>query len=254
MTQPRVTTAIATSDETSITVRGRDLVHELIGKFSFTELLYFHITGREASAAETRLLDACLVTLMEHGWTPSALIARLAHDSNPSQTQIGMAAGLLAIGDVFAGTMEGCGRLLAEGLSAPDTDTWCSEVVQRHRSARKAMPGFGHPFHKPDDPRPPRLFQIAAELGRAEAEIALLKRLSAALDEAAGRHITINATGAMAAVLHGIGVPPALMRGVSVVSRAGGLLGHIAEEEETHAAREVWRLAEEHIPYRGDAT
>ena len=120
-------------------------------------------------------------------------------------------------------------------------------------TARRArpMPGFGHPFHKPDDPRPPRLFQIAAEAGVGGRYIALLQRLAAAeLDRAAGRHLTINATGAIAACLLEIGIPVSIMRGVAVVSRAGGLAGHIVEEMQTHAAREVWRLTEEGVPYR----
>ncbi len=242
-------THIATSDASSITIRGRDLVEELIGRHSFAEVLYFLITGRMPTAEQARVLDACLVTLMEHGWTPTSLIARLALDSSPGQVQIGMAAGLLAVGDVFVGTMEGCGRLLQEGAAREDQDAWCRETVAAHRTARKPMPGFGHPFHKPDDPRPPRLFQVAAECRVPGTSIALLKRLGAELDRASGRHLTINATGAIAALLLEIGIPPSIMRGIAVVSRAGGLTGHIVEEQQTHAAREIWRLAEEHIGY-----
>src|SRR5262245_12456565 len=102
-----ITTRIATSDATSITVRGRDLVNDLIGNYSFTEMTYFLIRGRMPSASEAKVLDACLITLMEHGWTPTSIIARLAIESVPSQAQVAIAAGLLAIGDVFVGTMEG---------------------------------------------------------------------------------------------------------------------------------------------------
>src|SRR5690349_21530646 len=162
---PDMKTHIAGWDPQSITIRGRDLVNELMGKHSFTEMLYFLICDRLPTAEQTRVLDACLVTLMEHGWTPTSLIARLALDSVPNQIQVGIAAGLLAIGDVFVGTMEGCGRLLLDGVARSDRETYCREVVQAHRTARKAMPGFGHPFHKPDDPRPPRLFKIAEANG-----------------------------------------------------------------------------------------
>jgi citrate synthase len=195
------------------------------------------------------VLDACLVTLMEHGWTPTSLIARLALDSVPGQVQVAVAAGLLAVGDVFVGTMEGCGRILQDGVDQPDLDAYCRDVVQTHRSARKAMPGFGHPFHKPDDPRPPRLFAVAAECGMAGRYIDLLQRMSVTLDQAAGRHLTINATGAIAALLLEIGIQPSIMRGIAVVSRAGGLTGHLVEEQQNHAARKIWSLAEEHIPY-----
>jgi citrate synthase len=243
------TTSIATSDATSITVRGADLVNELIGQRSFTEMLYFLTCHRMPSAGETRVLDACLVTLMEHGWTPTSIIARLTADSVPGQAQVAIAAGLLAVGDVFAGTMDGCARILASGVDAADPDAFCKEVVARHRAARQPLPGFGHPFHKPDDPRPPRLFAVAAEAGHDGRYIGLLRRLAAELDRAAGRHFTINATGAIAALLLEIGMPVSIMRGIAVVSRAGGLAGHLVEEAETPVAREIWRLTEHGVPY-----
>lgn len=245
----QIKTNIATSDATSITVRGRDLVNDLMGKHSFTAMTYFLLCGRMPDENQTRVLDACLVTLMEHGWTPTSLIARLAIDSVPGQAQVGIAAGLLAVGDVFVGTMEGCGRVLAAGIDQADHADYCRKVVADHRAAKKALPGFGHPFHKPDDPRPPRLFEIAREAGCSGRYIALLQLLSQELDRAAGRHLTINATGAIAALLLEIGLPPEVMRSIAVISRAAGLAGHLAEEHKTHAARRVWQLAEEHIPY-----
>ncbi len=245
----RTTTAIGTSDTDSITVRGHDLVHDLVGQRSFTEMLYFLIVHRFPSPGQTRVLDACLVTLMEHGWTPSSIITRLTADSVPNQVQVAIAAGLLAVGDVFAGTMDGCARILAEGVDRPDLAAYCTEVVGRHRATKTPMPGFGHPFHKPDDPRPPRLFQIAAEEGLSGRYIALLLRMATELDTVMGRHLTINATGAIAACLLEIGIPTSIMRGIAVVSRAGGLTGHIVEEIETHAAREIWRMTEEGVPY-----
>lgn len=244
-----IKTHIATSNATSITVRGRDLVHELMGKHSFTAMVYFLLRGRMPGEAQTKVLDACLVTLMEHGWTPTSLIARLAIDSVPSEAQVGIAAGLLAVGDVFVGTMEGAGRILSAGIGAPDAASYCREVVAAHREQRKPLPGFGHPFHKPDDPRPPRLFAIAREAGCGGRYIALLQTLSAELDRAMGRHITINATGAIAALLLEIDLPPEVMRSIAVISRSGGLAGHLAEERETHAARRIWQLVEEHVPY-----
>jgi len=242
-------THIAGSNATSIRFRGHDLVEELIGKHSFTEIFYLLTCGRLPNATETRVLDACLVTLMDHGWTPTSLITRLAYDSAPSQVQVGIAAGLLAVGDVFAGTMDGCAKLLAEGVGKDDKAAWCKEVAQAHRTLKKPMPGFGHPFHKPDDPRPPRLFRVAEEAGVEGRYIALLRQLSAAVDEVYGRHLTINATGALAALLLEIGMPLAIMRGVSVVSRSAGLAAHIAEEQKNPTARAIWAMVDEQIPY-----
>ncbi len=246
-----IKTHIATSDATSITVRGRDLVHDLMGKVGFTAMVYFLLAGRMPTENQIKVLDACLVTLMEHGWTPTSIIARLAFDSVPSEAQVGIAAGLLAVGDVFVGTMEGCGRILAAGVEHPDPEAYCRSVVADHRARKKALPGFGHPFHKPDDPRPPRLFAIAREAECEGRYVALLERLSATLDRATGRHLTINATGAVAALLLEIGLPPSVMRSIAVISRAGGLAAHIAEESEMPAARRIWQLVEAHIPYEG---
>ena len=245
----RHVTHIATSDTSTITVRGMDLVHDLIGRHGFTETMYFLICNRLPTAGQTRVLDACLVTLLEHGWTPTSIVSRLVADSVPGQPQVALAAGLLAVGDVFAGTMDGCARILHDGMSAPDTAAYCEQVVADHRARKRAMPGFGHPFHKPDDPRPPRLFAVAEEAGHSGRYIALLQQLGQTRDRTAKRHLTINATGAIAALLLEIGMPLSVMRAVAVVSRAGGLAGHLVEEEKTHAAREIWRLAEEGIPY-----
>lgn len=243
-------TSIATATETRITVRGHDLIDELIGKYSFTEMIYFLTCGRFPSSAETRVLDACLVTLMEHGLTPSALIARLVADSVPGQAQVAMAAGLLTVGDVFVGTMEGCAALLQRGALAEDKEAFCHDEVAAHLAAKKPLPGFGHRLHKPDDPRSPRLFAVAAECGLAAAQIALLQQLGAELDCATGRHMTINATGAIGALLIGIGVPVEAIRSLAVVSRAGGLPGHLVEDRRTRSGRRIWRMVDDASEYR----
>lgn len=245
----RLATSIATSTPTSITVRGHDLVNDLVGVRSFTEMIYFLTAARFPTAAETRLFDACLVTLMEHGLTPSAIIARLVADSVPGQAQVAMAAGLLAVGDVFVGTMEGCALLLQQALAAPDLAAFCSATVADHVAAHSSLPGFGHRLHKPDDPRSPRLFALAAECGLAATPIAALQQLGEALDRALGKHMTINATGAIAAVLLGIGIPAEALRSLAVVSRAGGLPGHLREAAETRSGRRIWRLVDDAHDY-----
>lgn len=245
-------TRIATSDATSITVRGRDLVEDLVGRHTFTEMLYFLVCHRMPELPETRVLDACLVTLMEHGINPSTLVTRLMADSVPDQIQVAMGAGLMAIGNVFAGTMEGCARLLTQALEMPDPTAFFADIATRHRSTRSPVPGFGHRTHRPEDPRTPRLFQIAAEAGLDRRFVPLLRTFGAAVDDAAGRHVTINATGAIAALLLEIGIPVPVMRAMAVVSRAGGLAGHVLEEQEIGSARTIWDLSREGIPFVQD--
>ena len=249
--KPDLVTHTAQSTATSVRLRGRDLVNDLVGKVSFTEMLYLLTCHRMPEAIETRMLDACLVTLMEHGLTPSAVIARLMADSVPEEPQVAIASGLLAIGSVFAGTTESCAVMLLdiERRIAGGEANAIDAVVSGYVQAKKPVPGFGHGTHKPDDPRTIRLFALAEELGKAQRYVPLLRSVGRAVDAALGRHITINATGAIGALLLEIDVPVTAMRAFSVVSRAGGLVGHLLEEKETHSGRAIWTAARNTVPY-----
>jgi citrate synthase len=242
-------TRIATSTPTDILVRGRSLPGELLGNLTFTEMMLFQMLGRVPDAGRTAVVDACLVALMEHGLTPSAICARLVYSNAPEAMQGGVAAGLLAVGSVFVGTTEGCARLLARVAAAADPPAEAARVVDEHRAARRSLPGFGHPQHVPDDPRTPRLFALARARGLAGRHVAAIEALSAALDRALGRHVTINATGAVAAALADCDVPVEIMRGFALVARCAGLVGHIHEEQHRPAMRSIWEAAERAVPY-----
>lgn len=246
------TTAIAAATAGDILVRGRSLPGELLGKLTFTEMMLFQMLGRVPDAGRTAVVDACLVALMEHGLTPSTLAARLVYGSAPEALQSAVAAGLLAVGSVFVGTTEGCARLLARVVAAPDAAAEAARIVDEHRAARAPLPGFGHPQHVPDDPRTPRLLAIAREQGLAGRHLAALELLSAALDGALGRHVTINATGAVAAALADCDVPVEIMRGFALVARCAGLVGHLHEEQQRPAMRAIWEAAERAVPYQPD--
>jgi len=248
-TSSKPTTRLCTHDIESITVRGADLVDDLIGELTFTEMTYFAITGRRPTRAQTRILDAVLVTLMEHGLTPSAIATRMIYGSTPESLQAAVSAGLLAVGSVFVGTMEGCAALIARILEAPDKEAAARDIADEYRSARKPIPGFGHHMHKPDDPRTPKLFALAEAEGLRGDHVAALRTLSAAVDERFGKHLTINATGAIAALLGEIDFPASVMRGVAVISRSAGLVAHIAEEQQTPSMRYMWEMVEEGVPY-----
>jgi len=251
MTTPsRPKTHIAYHTSEAIYVRDADLVEDLIGNVSFTEMMFFQITGRRPTRSQIAVLDAVLVTLMEHGLTPSAIATRLIYISAPEALQSAVAAGLLGVGSTFVGTMEGAARLIEEMLSSPEGEEAAARAIAaRHREKREPLPGFGHHLHKPDDPRPARLFAVARHHELAGNHIRALQVLSRAVDEVYGRHITINATGAIAAVLGEIGFPREVMRGVAVVSRAAGLVGHILEEQREPAARHMWETIEREVPY-----
>ena len=245
-------TKIAHHTTDAIYVRGASLVDDLIGQLTFTEMMYFQLLGVRPTPAQAKILDAVLVTLMEHGLTPSTIVSRLIYDSCPEAIQAAVAAGLLGVGSTFVGTMEGCAGNLEEILAAPEGEAARARAIaQRVRAARQPIPGFGHPHHKPDDPRSPKLLAIAEEAGVPGRHIRALRLLAAEVDAAWGRHLTINATGAIAALLGEIGVPQEVMRGIAVVSRSAGLVGHIREEQLDPAARAIWDAVAERIPYTG---
>ena len=250
----RPTTRICSHTAEAIYIRGRNLVEDMIGRMTFTEMTFFAVMGRAPSGAEVAILDAVLVTLMEHGMTPSTIAARLIYMSSPEALQAAVAAGLLAVGDRFVGTMEGAASLLEEiATAAEGAASAARRIALAHHGERRPIPGFGHPFHKPDDPRTPKLLAVAEGQRVPGAHIGALRTLSAAIDEVRGRHLTINATGAVVAVLLEIGVPARLMRGFALLSRTAGLIAHIGEEQEVATARHIWAAAEAAVPYDGDA-
>ncbi len=245
------TTSLCDQNETQIFVRGSDLVNDLMGVRSFTEMFYFLVAGKFPSPAQTTILDACLVTLMEHGINPSTIVSRLISGTNPQEPQVAIAAGLLAVGGKFGGTAEQSAQILAELADAValQGESAITEASKRLIASGAPIPGFGHLHHKPDDPRSPRLFAVAAATGIALPHMALLQKLSAEIDAVKGRHITINATGAMGALLLDIGIPITAIRSVAVVSRSAGLAGHLVEESKKPAAITLWRAGRAAVPY-----
>ena len=244
-------TSIATHTPEDVFVRGRSLCKELLGKVTFTEMTYFHVTGRMPSPEQTAMVDACLVTLMEHGLTPSVIAARLVYSSAPEAMQSAVAAGLLAVGSAFVGTVEGCAALLERviGAGAGAGQAEARRIVEEHKASRRPVPGFGHPEHKPDDPRSVVLLRMAREKGVAGAHVEALGALAAAVDAVAGKHVTVNATGAVAAVLADCGLPAEILRGFAVLARCAGLVGHVHEEQKRPSMRAIWHAAEEAVPY-----
>jgi citrate synthase len=247
------TTSIANATAEDVFIRGRSLCGELMGRLTFTEMAFFVILGRLPTPPQTAMADACLVALMEHGLTPSALATRLTYASAREAMQGAVAAGLLGVGSLFVGTMDGCAVLLEQIAAAADGEVEARRIARDHRSRREPVPGFGHPLHKPDDPRSLRLFELAREHGTASRYMEAITALSRAVDEAAGRHVTINATGAIAAVLLDCGIPAPILRGFALISRCAGLVAHVREEQERPAMRAIWEAGERAVPYQGSA-
>ena len=233
MTKPTTRIGTPTSDTGRFRMRGKDVLTEVVGVKSFSETYYFIVTGREPTPGEVAIFDSCLIILMDHGITPNALVARMVEESVPTDIQVPVAAGLLMVGNKYAGTMVGTGEFLRDCMAHDgDKQQWLADTVAGYRAQKRFVPGLGHPYYKPEDPRAERLFEIARNNGAAGDYIELVKMLGAEVDKAAGRHLTLNVTGALGAVLNEIGFPVEVMRAVSVIGRAAGLVAHIYEEKQ----------------------
>jgi citrate synthase len=234
---------IAWSTRDRITVRGLDLPGEILGKMSLTEFAFLQILGQRPTPEQGRVFDAVLVTLVEHGLTPSAIVARLTYTGAPESLQSAVAAGISGLGSVFVGSTEGAARMLTEALAADpgaDLDELARQTVARFRRDHEIIPGLGHPLHKPVDPRAPRLFAIAAENGLSGRHVDLMNAIGAAAQEATGKELPVNATGAIGALACELGIPWTIVRGIGVMARSIGLVGHILEESRNPLATEVW--------------
>jgi citrate synthase len=252
----RRTTRIGTpmSDISRLVFRGQNTLTDLVGKASFTECVFLAVTGKMPTPQQTTILDACLVILIDHGITPSALVARLVADSVPTDVQVPIAAGLLMVGNKFMGTIAGAGALLEAGVAGGrPPEQWAAETVADHIRRGRRLPGFGHPAYFPDDPRTVRLFEVAREAGVPGKHIDLVKRLEGELEKQGKKRVPLNATGAIGALLCEIGFPVAAMRGVAVISRSAGLLAHAMEELETGTTPAVLSLVTDAIPYEPEA-
>lgn len=248
------TTALSHHTLDAVYYRGRSVVDDILkpgSKPDFVREAMFHIFGREFGEGELTVVNAILITMMEHGFTPSAISTRSIYMSAPENLQGAVAAGLMAVGSQFVGTVENNARLLARIVATPagERRAVAEAIVDDYRARKAHMPGFGHHLHRPDDPRAARLLEIGAENGLDGAYVQALRLLAEVIDEKARRHITINATGAVSALLGEMGIPVDLMRGFSVFGRTPGLIAHIAEERERPSARFIWELVDNTIPY-----
>jgi citrate synthase len=232
MARKSIRSELAWSTRERIVVRGKDLPNEILGHLNLGDMAFLELTGRVPDANESKIFNAMVVTLVEHGITPSALVARLTYLGAPEALQAAVGAGLLGLGSVFVGSMEGVARILSEALaSGKDAKAVLAE--------NKRMPGLGHPLHKPLDPRTVRLFELARETGFYGNYCKLMEQI------AAEKKITLNATGAIGALACELGLEPKIVKGLGVMARAIGLVGHLLEETRDPMAEALWLRAEE---------
>jgi citrate synthase len=252
-TQPR--SAISTSNEERIVVRGRDLCRDLIGRQSFTDYFHLLLTGHEPDAAARAVLDATLVAIAEHGFVPSVQAARLTFAAAPESLQGAVAAGLLGCGSVILGASEQAGRLFVAIAEREDAGTALDEAalaaVRAIRAQGAAIPGYGHPQHKAADPRVARLFEVAETAGADMRYVRIAQAVERAVPQVVGKPLRLNVSSAIPAVLLGVNYPPAALRGVPLLARAAGLIAHLAEEMETPSGFALSYQATRELIYEG---
>ena len=258
----RFPTSIGTSDEKQIRLLGQDLAADLMGEVGFGELAYWLVAGRRPTAGETRVFEAVLVALADHGFTPTAIAARLTYLSAPESLQGALAAGLLGGGSRFLGVTEDCGRFLDATIRAlPATpvddvgwDAAALDAVRAARAEKRLIPGLGHPVHKEQDPRTPVLIRIAEEEGVRGPHLRLFEAIGRVHPQVLGRSLPLNGAGVCGAALADLGLPVDLLRGFALLARAAGLLGHLAEERRNPLGMDIYLTVDRNAVYTTSET
>lgn len=237
-------TAISKEMSGELQIRGKSLT-SLIQGADYVSTLYLTLTGKEASAAQLKVLNAVLVASIDHGVAPaSGFVPRVVAASGNGVTH-SLAAGILALGPYHGAAIEDAMRTFM-GL-AGQTVTDVQAYVTEQRTQKKRISGFGHKVYTTTDPRTEALFALAKEQGIDGPAMAAARAVESALEEVMGRKLVLNIDGAVAALLLEIGLPPEAGNGIFALARMGGMLAHILEEKQQGTV--VRRLGDEEIEY-----
>jgi len=233
MTEQTWSQPITKIESNKVAVRGYR-IDELMGRVPFAHVVYLVLRGELPTAAQGRVLDALLVSSVDHGSTPpSALAARtVASGGAPLTTAI--AGGIMTINRHHGGAIEGCMRVLLEAVerrraSGQTADALAGEIVAEYRAQHQRLPGYGHRIHT-HDPRATRLFAIAEKEGVAGEYIEMGEAIRRAIRESLGKDLPLNVDGAIAAVLCEMGFPPEMGNGLFAIARTVGLTAHVCDE------------------------
>ena len=236
-----------------VEVRGRDLTGDLMGRLTFTEYFHLLLTGREPTEDQRFFLDLMLVSIAEHGMMPTNVAARMTLAADPGSLQGAVAAGILGCGPVVLGTAEECARVLEKGqakvTSGGEPAAVAAEIARTARTSGGKLPGFGHPVHRPVDPRAERILELADARGMSGPHVLLARSIRDAVAEAWGKPLTMNVAMPMAAVMLDLGFPSDAVKAVPILARTAGLLAHLAEERRRPLGFLLAGKAEEAIEY-----
>jgi citrate synthase len=228
------TTAVTNVKPNELRLRGYR-VDELMGNVSFGQTVYLALTGELPTAAVGKLMDAMLVSSIDHGATPPSALAARSAASTGAPLNAAIAAGILNINKYHGGAIYGCMEVLGEGLalmagSGKSISETAAAMIDQFRATKRRIPGLGHRIHT-DDPRTKRLFALADELALAGDGVALLQALAETLQAKTGKTLPINVDGAIAVLLVDLAMPRELANGFFIMARVPGLMAHINEEK-----------------------
>jgi len=226
-------TAITRVEPNRVAVRGYDIA-ELMGRVSFGAAVYVILTGELPSPAIARLMDAILVSSIDHGATPPSVLAARALASTGASLSASVAAGIMSINRHHGGAIENCARQLKAiadraARESVSMDEAATRTLAEMREAGERMPGFGHRYHT-KDPRTVRLFELAREAGVDGIHMKVARAVEKSFSDAK-KALPINVDGAIGAILADLGMNPAAFNGIFMIARAPGLVAHVIEEQ-----------------------
>jgi citrate synthase len=236
-----------------VEVRGRDLATELMGEVTFTEYFHLLLTGKDPTEKQRYFLDVLLVAIAEHGMMPTNVAARMTLAADPDSLQGAVAAGILGAGPVVLGTSHECAEVLRGAQFMVDegvkVEAAAKDVVVEFELAEEPIPGFGHPVHRPLDPRAERILELADARGISGPYVALARAIGKAVAKKRGKPLTMNVAMPIAAVMLDLGYSPDVVKAVPILARTAGLLAHLAEEQERPLGFYLAGKAEEAVEY-----
>lgn len=227
-------TAITKVEPNKLTVRGYKL-DELIGRVSYAQMVYLLFKGEMPSENIGKMIEAILVSSVDHGTTPPSVLSAISVASTGAPLNASMAAGILSVSKFHGGAIEDCMCILRQGMELVQKDNLslaeaADQIIDEYKSIRKRLSGFGHRIHT-DDPRTKKLFALANELGIAGDYTGLATTFVTSLKEKTGKDLPLNVDGAIAALLCEMDFDPILANAFFMIARVPGIAAHIYEEK-----------------------
>lgn len=239
-----------------ISIRGCP-IEDLMVSTSFAQMMFFVVMGKELTKEEAELFEIAMVMSVDHGpQAPSIAIARMASTCGVSINNA-LASAVNVLGDNHGGAGQACAEIfysiesdMKDGMPIEKSvKKNLSEYVAQHG---KMIPGYGHRFHIPTDPRAVKTLEVVeayAHNGHIKGvykDIALEVHRQINMNKSTP--IPLNVDGATAIIFCELGVPAPLCRGFFCLSRSVGIIAHAWEESQS-GIKNKGPIPREFMPY-----